>query len=385
MKDLSVYLHIPFCKTKCRYCNFNSYSGLEFLFDDYIDVLRQDFYSFRHRSGEFLVQTIYLGGGTPSLLPLHYLEKIMKGLKEVFHLSPGCEVSIEVNPETIHLSYAHGLKRLGINRVSLGIQSFDSQVLRRLGRGHDVEQSIRSFQFLRRAGFDNINLDLVFGVPGQSLSSWRRTLESALALKPEHLSLYCLTIEKDLKFKRKHAYADELDEVLGERYLVDEKTQMEMMQLSEALLGREGFQHYEISNFCLPGFQCRHNLAYWRRSEYLGFGAGAHSFLDGKRFSRIGDPKRFVAAVRAGEVPVSFQEELSPEQELLEEIYLRLRTNSGFEGLDWLKYGATLKRKQFLEKMGKLREEGFVAGEGEKIYLTDKGRFLVDSLILELV
>jgi oxygen-independent coproporphyrinogen-3 oxidase len=258
-------------------------------------------------------------------------------------------------------------------------------VLHRLGRGHDVEQSIRSFQFLRRAGFDNINIDLIFGVPGQSLSSWQRTLESALVLKPEHLSSYCLTIEKDLEFKRKHAYADELDQVLGERYLVDEKTQMEMMQLSDALLGREGFQHYEISNFCLLGFQCRHNLAYWRRGEYLGFGAGAHSFLDGKRFSRIGDPKRFVAAVRAGQVPVSFQEELSPEQELLEEIYLRLRTNSGLEGLDWRKYQEILEQRQFFKKMERLREEGFVAGEGEKIYLTDKGRFLVDSLILELI
>lgn len=385
MKDLSVYLHIPFCKTKCRYCNFNSYSGLEFLFDDYATALRQDFCTFRHRSEEFLVQTIYLGGGTPSLLPLHYLEKIMKGLKEVFHLSPGCEITIEANPETVHLSYAQGLERLGINRVSLGIQSFDSQVLRRLGRGHDVEQSICSFQFLRRAGFDNINIDLIFGVPGQTLPSWQTTLESALALEPEHLSLYCLTIEKDLKFKRKYAYADELDEALSETYLVDEKTQMEMMQLSDALLGREGFQHYEISNFCLPGFQCRHNLTYWRRGEYLGFGAGAHSFLDGKRLSRIGDPKRFVAAVRAGEVPISFQEELSPEQDLLEEIYLRLRTNSGFEGLDWLKYQGILERKQFLEKMERLREEGFVEGEGEKVCLTNKGRFLVDSLILELV
>jgi oxygen-independent coproporphyrinogen-3 oxidase len=238
---------------------------------------------------------------------------------------------------------------------------------------------------LRRAGFDNINIDLIFGVPGQSLSSWQRTLGSVLVLKPEHLSLYCLTIEKDLKFKRKYAYADELDQVLGERYLVDEKTQVEMMQLSDALLGREGYQHYEISNFCLPGFQCQHNLTYWRRGEYLGFGAGAHSFLDGKRFSRIEDPKRFVAAVKAGQLPVSFQEELSPEQELLEEIYLRLRTNSGLEGLDWPKYGATPKRKQFLEKMRKLREAGFVTGEGEKICLTDKGRLLVDSLILELV
>ncbi|GFP23058.1 hypothetical protein HKBW3S44_00022 [Candidatus Hakubella thermalkaliphila] len=385
MKGLSVYFHIPFCKTRCRYCNFNSYSDLEFLFDDYASALRQDFYSFQHRSQEFLVQTVYLGGGTPSLLSLHLLEEITKSLKGVFHLSPGCEVSIEVNPETIYPNYAHGLQGLGINRISLGVQSFDPQVLRRLGRGHDVEQSIRSFQFLRRAGFDNINIDLIFGVPGQSLPGWQRTLESALALEPEHLSLYCLTIEKDLKFKTEQSYAGELDQVLGERYLVDEKTQMEMMQLSQALLEREGFQHYEISNFCLPGFQCQHNLTYWRRGEYLGFGAGAHSFLEGKRFSRIEDPKRFIAAVKAGQLPLSFQEELSPEQELLEEIYLRLRTNSGFEGLDWLKYQGILERKQFLEKMERLREEGFVEGEGEKVCLTNKGRFLVDSLILELV
>ena len=284
--SLSLYLHIPFCDHRCAYCDFNAYAGLDSLMPSYTDALIGEIGAWSAELGSRPVGTVFLGGGTPSLLPLPLLGRLTEAIHACFSVAPDAEWSLEANPGTVDEAYFRGVRSLGLNRVSIGVQSFDDGELRRLDRIHDGTTAEAAYRAARAAGFANINLDLIFGLEGQTLSGWERNLRRAVALRPEHLSLYALTIEEGtpLAHRVSKGLAPEPDADL----------QADMYELAEDHLGAAGYEHYEISNWARPGYACRHNLVYWRDGDWLGMGAGAHSHLEGVRFAVVKSPAAYV-------------------------------------------------------------------------------------------
>ncbi len=282
----ALYFHIPFCAHRCAYCDFNTYAGQEALIPDYVDTLRREIEfvgqnlpspSRRGAGGE--VHTIFFGGGTPSLLTPKQYEKIFKTIRENFDALLDTEISIEANPGTVTFDYLRDLRSVGVNRLSLGVQSSHPDELRQLERIHDFFDVIDAVTWARRAGFDNLNLDLIYGLPEQSLDRWSATVKRAADLHPEHLSLYALTIEHGTPYGH-----------WAKRGLIpglDPDAAAEMYEWASDYLEAQGYKQYEISNWSRPGFQCKHNLRYWRNLPYLGFGAGAHGFAAGVRYSNV--------------------------------------------------------------------------------------------------
>ncbi len=277
-EDISLYLHIPFCSLKCAYCDFNSYAELEGLIPPFVDALIDEVRLWGQVACRRRVPTVFFGGGTPSLLPLAHIERIMATLRDSFRLDPDAEVTMEANPGTLREpqgermeDYLRGLLAAGVNRLSFGVQSFHDDELAALGRIHSAADALDCYRWAREAGFARINLDLIYGLPEQPFERWQTTLEQAIDLAPEHLSLYALTVEEGTKL----AY----DVAHGRAPEPDPDLQATMYEWSCRRLAAAGYQQYEISNWSRPGEECRHNLVYWRNGEWLGLGPGAHSHL----------------------------------------------------------------------------------------------------------
>jgi oxygen-independent coproporphyrinogen-3 oxidase len=293
MTAYSIYLHIPFCRHRCAYCDFNTYAGLEGLILEYTRALCREIEYSAQASGErLMVQTVFFGGGTPSLLPAGELETILECLDRSFSLSSDLELTLEANPGTVDLQYLRELRRLGVNRLSLGMQSAQPGELRLLEREHDFGDVIQAVSWARQAGFENLNLDLIFGLPYQSLVSWQQNLELALGLEPEHLSLYALTLEHGTPMQHwvSRGLLDEPDPDLA----------AEMYERASDTLESKGYAQYEISNWARREgngkvSSCRHNLQYWRCLPYLGFGAGAHGYAAGLRVANVLSPGMYVS------------------------------------------------------------------------------------------
>lgn len=287
----SIYLHIPFCTHRCAYCDFNTYAGQEALIPAYANALCREIEIVAARLGKESIHTIFFGGGTPSLLPLRQFEQIFAALYAHFHILPDAEISLEANPGTVSLDDLRGLRALGFNRISFGVQSFHPDELRQLERIHTPFDVFDAVRWARRAGFENLNLDLIYGLPEQSLERWLATLRWAISLAPEHLSLYALTLEHGTPFGRWAAQ--------GLLPLPDPDLAAEMYERASEMLESAGYVQYEISNWAKdkerrsldilvpPSFACRHNLTYWRAEPYLGFGAGAHAYWGGVRSSNV--------------------------------------------------------------------------------------------------
>jgi oxygen-independent coproporphyrinogen-3 oxidase len=294
--NLALYVHVPFCQTKCPYCDFNSYAGLEGLMAPYVDALIAEMALWREATRDARVTTVFFGGGTPSFLPLAETERIFAALRGSFSAGggPDAEITVEANPGSADSARLDGLRRLGFNRLSLGVQSFQDDELSAsggLGRIHSAAEARQAFRAARRAGFENVNLDLIYGLPGQALAAWQRTLAEAIALRPEHLSLYALTLEDGTPLAA--------DIARGRRPAPDPDLAADMYLWAGEALAAAGYEHYEISNWALPGYRCRHNLVYWRNQPYLGLGAGAHSCLGGFRFAAVRDPRAYIREVMA--------------------------------------------------------------------------------------
>jgi oxygen-independent coproporphyrinogen-3 oxidase len=288
-QPLSLYLHIPFCDTKCSYCDFNSYAGMESLIPAYTRALTRELRLWAQSFADDELQTVFFGGGTPSLTPLAEMESILAAIDGSYRLARGVELSLEANPGTVDAAYLSGLRRLGFNRLSLGVQSFDDAELRALDRIHSAQQAEDAFRAARAAGFENVSLDLIYGLAGQALAGWRANVERALRLRPEHLSLYALTIEEGTPLA--------VAVSRGRAASPDPDLQADMYELAQELLATAGYEQYEISNWALPGRACRHNLAYWRNARWLGAGAGAHSSLPGCRFATARAPRAYIRRV----------------------------------------------------------------------------------------
>ena len=297
MDQHSLYLHVPFCRHRCSYCDFNTFAGQEKWIPEYGKAICQEIESVAALAGQLLpAHTIFFGGGTPSLLPLDVLEKIFAALRSSFSLQPGAEITLEANPGAVSLEYLQGLRRLGANRLSFGMQSAHPDDLRLLERQHDFFDVLQAVQWARQAGFHNLSLDLIFGLPEQALARWRDTLERAIGIGVEHLSLYSLTIEHGTPLEKRYRR--------GLIPLPDDDLAADMYEYAQERLEEAGYRQYEISNFARSGpdgalLSCRHNLQYWYNRPYLGFGAGAHGFAAGTRTMNVGGIRPFIARCNA--------------------------------------------------------------------------------------
>mgnify|MGYP003877272315 CR=1 FL=1 len=392
---ISLYIHIPFCEQKCGYCDFNSYSGLEGLMSPYVKALCRELAIWSDALGRPQVVTVYFGGGTPSLLPLPLLEQVMEAVQRGFRCDGLREVSLEANPGTVDLTYLRGLRALGINRLSLGVQSFHDGELRLLGRVHSARQAEEAYAWARKAGFENVNLDLIFGIPGQGIARWRKNLRKAVTLGPEHLSLYALTVEEGTLLAHQVAR--------GEVPAPDPDLQAEMYEWAQVAMAQAGYEHYEISNWALPGRRCLHNLAYWRMLPYLGVGAGAHSCLwDGERYYRfwnVYSPRRYVKAVdgaspdfpshlRAflGCLPfIGGVEEGGPREALAEAVMLGLRLLEGID-MDQVqsRFGQDI-RERYGATIDELSSLGLLLVEDHRLRLSQRGLLLGSEVMVRFL
>jgi oxygen-independent coproporphyrinogen III oxidase len=349
---VAVYVHTPFCPSKCGYCDFNSYAMSGPIVERTVDAIEVEIRRSPWHGRP--AKTVFFGGGTPTFLEARHLERLIAAVFETHPPVEGCEVTSEANPGTVDIPKFEAMRRAGFDRISLGAQSFQSNDLMRLGRVHEASPIARAVGAAREAGFENVNLDLMFALPGQSLRAWRQNLETALALRPEHLSLYCLTIEPNTRCYRHH--------LRGMLDLPDDEAQVAMYDLAVALTEEAGLRQYEISNFALPGRECRHNLCYWRGEEYAGYGPGAVGRIGETRYTNTKHPERYSAAVEAGGDLWCESERLEPSTLRLERVMLGIRLNEG--------------TAEPVDPAGLLRAagSGWIEQEGGRVRLTPAGR-----------
>jgi oxygen-independent coproporphyrinogen-3 oxidase len=288
-QPLALYTHIPFCTAKCSYCDFNSYAGQDSLFEPYAQAVAREAALWSPKIAGRKVETVFFGGGTPSLLPLPQMATIVEALKQHFDLAAAAEISLEANPGTVDAVHLAGLRRIGFNRISFGVQSFHEDELLSIDRIHDSSEVDDAYRWAREAGFENVNLDLIYGLAGQDMAGWQENLEKALSMAPDHLSLYALTLEEGTPLTR--------DVGRGRIEGPDLDLQADMFEWSRERMARAGYHQYEVSNWARDGRECRHNLIYWRNGDWLGLGAGAHSHLFDWRFADASSPSRYINLV----------------------------------------------------------------------------------------
>lgn len=295
MKELELYLHIPFCERKCAYCDFLSAPADLPVRISYIKKLQEEIAYYGAQYGEYQVSSIFFGGGTPTILEGYQLAAILETVKEHFNITTDAEITVECNPGTLTAGKAEKLVQAGFNRLSMGLQSADDRELHLLGRIHNFAQFLESYDLARKAGFQNINVDLMSALPGQTLKSWQDTLQKVTALRPEHISAYSLIIEEGTPFYERFAEDERIREEGGHpRLLPEEDVERQMYELTETFLHTKGYERYEISNYAKPGYECRHNCGYWTRKDYLGLGLGASSLVEHQRFQNTSDLKTYL-------------------------------------------------------------------------------------------
>lgn len=366
---VGLYVHFPFCEKKCPYCDFYSVDKVDHLVPKYLDAVMKEaeLYADAFPRMKSNIQTVYFGGGTPSLLWPAQTEILLRELDKIFGFASDLEITIEVNPGTVTLQTLRGYRSAGINRISIGVQSFRSHELRLLGRIHTVDQAENAVLLTAQAGFEDIGIDLIYGIPNQSMPDWLGTLTKAVSLMPTHISTYALTWDKSTTLGRG------ID--AGELPRPDEDTASEMFLLADNVLSDNGYKHYEVSNFAKPGHHCRHNEGYWTGRSYLGLGPSAHSFVENQRFWNVSDVDQYITVLSQNQIPVDRREILSARQRELEGIALGLRRHEGIavEGM------------QRDDKIEDLVREGLAASHDGRMALTSKGLLLADEIALHLV
>jgi oxygen-independent coproporphyrinogen III oxidase len=376
---LTIYVHIPFCIQKCGYCDFNAYLYRHGTAHSYLTALRREIV---HTAGEqpwmgYTVPSVYFGGGTPSTLAPADLTGLLSLIKHHFPVSADAEITLEADPGTIDLAGLEALREGGFNRISVGVQAFDDGLLQRLERLHSAADARCALAWARQAGFMDLNLDLMFGLPGQSLSAWERSLHEAIAFAPAHVSVYGLTIEERTSFHRRQQR--------GELRLPDEEVQVAMFERADRLLTAAGYAHYEISNYAFPGWRSRHNLHYWQHGEYLGFGAGAHTYLGGYRHENERLPGRYIRAIAAGSSAAGEPEFIDPTRRIHEGLMVGLRLREGIDLEAFARtYGVHL-ASAYREPLAELVHSGHMLYVDGHLRLTDRGRLLTDAVLARLV
>ena len=373
MRIDSLYVHIPFCLRKCNYCDFVSFpvDSCGGLFSAYPDLLLRELELWREDADLSRLRTVYFGGGTPSLLEPDTVKRLLALLPKVE------ECTVEANPETVDEARLSAFRQAGADRLSLGAQSFDDGLLQAMGRGHDGEQTARAVADARRACFDNISLDLIYGLPGQTLAQWRDSLERAAALETEHISLYGLTIHPDTPWGKELA--------AGTLAATDDDLAADMLELAMDYLPEQGFVQYEIANFARPGFESRHNCAYWQRDNYLGLGLSAASCLNDRRLANTADPAAYKEAIEAGRLPIAEDLTYNIDQVLGEAMFLGLRLLKGVDVAAYEERYGVDPLKRFRFELKKLAGRGLIVYDENSIRLTRKGVALGNLVFEEFV
>ena len=398
MKELELYLHIPFCERKCAYCDFLSAPADLPVRISYIKKLQEEIAYYGAQYGEYQVSSIFFGGGTPTILEGYQLAAILETVKEHFNITTDAEITVECNPGTLTAGKAEKLVQAGFNRLSMGLQSADDRELHLLGRIHNFAQFLESYDLARKAGFQNINVDLMSALPGQTLKSWQDTLQKVTALRPEHISAYSLIIEEGTPFYERFAEDERIREEGGHpRLLPEEYVERQMYELTETFLHTNGYERYEISNYAKPGYECRHNCGYWIRKDYLGLGLGASSLVEHQRFQNTSKLKTYLEQEyspqcegqheRRIEETIQLQEEtgltqtghhihietLDKKSEMEEFMFLGLRKIKGVSEQDFYKSFKVSMDEEYKDNIENLIKEGLLVREEDRIRLTDRG------------
>ena len=370
-RSLGLYIHIPFCKRKCLYCDFCSVAGENGeLIEKYVSSLKDCLSEYSKRAEDCFVDTVYFGGGTPTVLPSELLREILETVFSHYDVSDNAEITVETNPATVSADYLKKLRKMGVNRLSIGLQSMQENELRLLGRIHNCMDFLETFSDARAAGFDNISVDLMYGIPEQTMDSFLDTVEKTVALSPEHISAYCLKVEENTPFGR-----------MGESLLLpDDDAVSDMYEACVKLFAETGYSRYEISNFSREGRESKHNLRYWLGSEYLGFGPAAHSYFEGERFAFSPN----IAAFANGEFFISERERIDNEEMMREHVMLRMRLCGGVDAADFEeRFGAPFEVR--FPGINRFVVSGHVIFDGESYRFTDEGFFVSSYILSEII
>lgn len=372
MKPLALYVHVPFCRSKCVYCDFASYPNREGCIPEYLAALRQELFFWRERLAGYELSTMFIGGGTPSILSGEQIAGLLEDVRSVLPVRSDAEITMEANPGTTEPEQLSMCRRAGVNRISFGAQAMDDDLLKRLGRIHTAAQVCEAVRMAREAGFDNLSLDLMYALPGQTQERWLDTLEKAAALKPDHISAYSLIVEEGTPM---HGMVEE-----GKVELPDDDAVVGMQRAAIDRLGAAGYRRYEISNYAREGRECRHNIVYWRRGEYLGLGCAAHSLMSGERFENpraLGD---YLAGVRGCD-----RVKLTREDEMEETLMLATRMTEGMNLEAYReRFGVDFEREH-RDALRRLAGFGLVKIEDGCLRLTRSGMELQNAVVVELL
>ena len=376
-KDLGLYIHIPFCVKKCEYCDFLSWNAGEEERQQYVAALLSEIESYREFAKGYRVSTIFIGGGTPSVLLPKQMENILQKIYEIFELERRPEITVEVNPGTVDEEKLQCYKENGVNRLSMGLQSVKDEKLRLLGRIHTYQEFVESYELARKAGFDNISIDLISSVPGQTLQEWKEELETAAAQNPEHISVYQLIIEEGTPFYEKYAEHPEL--------LPDEETSREIYLWTGKFLKEAGYEQYEISNYAKPGKESRHNLKYWEREDYLGLGLGAASMVRNIRMSNTKDMRTYLERC---DKPKTMREDvqfLEEPRQMEEFMFLGLRKTRGVSKKEFKRIFGREMDMVYEKALHKCLENGMLKEHKDRVYLSEEGVLLSNAVLSEFL
>ncbi|MBM4053203.1 MAG: radical SAM family heme chaperone HemW [Planctomycetes bacterium] len=370
----SLYIHIPFCAKKCDYCDFNSVVSESGIIDHYLHAVERELNVFE---GKYSYDTVYIGGGTPTIVNENQIKTLLSIVNKHIKNKKAFEYTVEANPGTLTKNKMKLLRDYGVNRISVGIQSFQDDYLKFLGRIHSGAIATKCVELLVSEGFKNINVDLIFGYPGQTLDEWMQDLQRVVELKPEHISTYALTYEGETPLVKKARN--------GLVIKLDEDVELEMYQTAMRFLRENNYCHYEISNFAKPGYECSHNINYWNNKEYLGVGAGAYSFIDGERSMNERSVSHYIKGIEESTNVKVFRESLPLHTFASETIVMALRMMRGMSGKDFYdRFGYKI-GEQFGAQISDLKRLGLLNDDDERLKLTEKGLFVADSVMAEFL
>lgn len=373
----ALYIHVPFCAGKCAYCDFVSYAGRRRDMARYLSALEREIDA---RAGELngrRIDSVYIGGGTPTFMGAEALCSIMEHVRHAYGIAPDCEISCEANPGTVTREGLHMMREAGINRLSLGVQAAQDDLLRSIGRIHDAAQARAALEDARAAGFADVNLDFMYALPGQTVDMWRDTLRFALELAPEHLSLYSLILEEGT---RMHAAVE-----AGRMTLPGEDAELEMVALAQDMLKQVGYQRYEISNYCRPGHECRHNVLYWRNGEYLGLGCAAHSRVGSMRLYNDDDLDGYIRRVDECGSGRADSLTLAPMDDAFDTIMLGTRMTRGISLAGFAARHGEAVLDSIAPCLAALKARGLIADDAGRLRLTERGMMLQNTVLVEIM
>lgn len=370
-KRLGIYIHIPFCASKCSYCDFYSLAGCEYLMPDYHRALIAHLEEASGAIKKYEVDSVYFGGGTPSFYGADRIVDILNALKLNGNLRLDAEVTVECNPDSISYNALKLLRSEGVNRISMGVQASDNNILKLIGRRHNFQQAVKALYDARKAGFDNVSMDLIYGLPSQTKTDWANTLSQVIELHPEHISCYGLKLEQGTPMYRDY---------FGSPFLPDDDEQADMYSYAAELLDRFGYKQYEISNFAPAGFESKHNLKYWNLDDYMGFGPGAHSCVGNQRYSYVRDLKQYINGIERDTDIIDEYQRIDPLERAVEYIMLGMRTSRGISERDY-RIHCQSNWKPIERVLKVFEKKGWAELSGERWHFTVPGFLVSNSLI----